>query len=193
MEDKTGRDRALDKAFECAGSDGMRSFLEKLFMYDEALERRFIMRFGDSTDVEAVKEALENELDRLTYRYGGFIEWDCADSYEFDYERAVEGSVRAFIERGESDAAFPLLEIAVSHLLTVQSNSDTFPGDILDSCCKLWREALSLVPKDEGSRRLVELHAFVDGIEADRGDYNDFVAKEIRDMLVEVAAVKAGV
>ena len=30
MEDRTGRDRALDRAFECAGSDGMRSFLEEL-------------------------------------------------------------------------------------------------------------------------------------------------------------------
>lgn len=192
MVEKAGRDSVLDKAFERAGSEGMRSFLEKLFMHDEALERRFVMRFGDSADVEAAKEALGNELDRLTYRYGGFIEWDCADSYEFDYERAVEGSVRAFIERGEPGAAFPLLEVAVSRFLTVQSNSDTFPGGILDLCCGLWREALGSVPGGDLPQRFAELRELACDVEGLCGDYSDFVAEQIREMLVDCFADDPG-
>lgn len=175
---------AVADALAGASDADVRAFLLDEMQLDERMAMRFVARFGEQ-DIAVRKKGLRSELAsvRKEYARGGFI--DYRDSWDFasEYHGVLESYLEPLAQRGDVDALFALLDVALMHFRGVHiDDSNGFVTDTLNMLSAYYEQAFSATPADCVPARICDVCKLADKIEGAQreGDFDDLIAPELR-------------
>lgn len=175
---------AVADALAGASDADVRAFLLDEMQRDERMAMRFAARFGKQ-DLAVRKKSLRSELAavRKEYARGGFIDYRDSWGFEVDYQDVLESYLEPSAQRGDADALFALLDVAIMHFRGVHiDDSNGFVTGTMDMLNAYYEQAFSATPADCVPARIRDVCKLADTIEGAQceGDFDDLIAPELR-------------
>lgn len=175
---------AVADALAGASDADVRAFLLGEMQRDERMAMRFAARFGKQ-ELAVRKKGLRSELAavRKEHARGGFIDYRDSWGFEVEYHDVLESYLEPSAQRGEADALFALLDVAIMHFRGVHiDDSNGFVTGTMDMLSAYFEQAFSATPADCVPARIRDVCKLADKIEGAQreGDFDDLIAPELR-------------
>lgn len=175
---------AVADALAGASDADVRTFLLDEMQRDERMAMRFVARFGKQ-DLAVRKKSLRSELAavRKEHARGGFIDYRDFWGFEVEYHDVLESYLEPSAQRGDADALFALLDVAIMHFRGVHiDDSNGFVTGTLNMLSAYYERAFSATPADCVPARIRDICKLADKIEGAQreGDFDDLIAPELR-------------
>lgn len=175
---------AVADALASASDADVRAFFLDEMQRDERMAMRFAARFGKQ-DLAVRKKSLRSELAavRKEYARGGYIDYRDSWGFEVEYHDVLESYLEPSAQRGDADALFALLDVALMHFRGV--HIDDLNGFVIETLNMLsfyYEQAFSATSADCVPARIRDVCKLADKIEGAQreGDFDDLIAPELR-------------